>query len=153
VLNYGPFNCLSYFYGYKTEEVSLLQRLNHYTVNPLYLTLDTWISGEVLHHEFVLFFSPYGHQSLTPSDSGCLFTCGDGSFGQLGHGDYQSSISPVEVSFFRSKPADQIACGMRHSLALLKGNTSLICFHIKLIFWSRTQMHFHVSTQSTRHLL
>lgn len=57
------------------------------------------------------------------SDSGCLFTCGDGSFGQLGHGDYQSSHSPVEVSFFRSKPADQIACGMRHSLALLKGNS------------------------------
>ncbi|KAJ8441301.1 hypothetical protein Cgig2_024813 [Carnegiea gigantea] len=57
------------------------------------------------------------------SDSGCLFTCGDGSFGQLGHGDYQSSNTPLEVSFFRSKPADQIACGMRHSLALLKGNS------------------------------
>ncbi|KAI9111739.1 hypothetical protein K1719_017429 [Acacia pycnantha] len=34
------------------------------------------------------------------SDNGCLFTCGDGSFGQLGH-----------------------ACGMRHSLVLLKGSS------------------------------
>ncbi|XP_021731124.1 ultraviolet-B receptor UVR8 isoform X1 [Chenopodium quinoa] len=56
------------------------------------------------------------------SDSGRLFTCGDGSFGQLGHGDYQSCSSPMEVSFFNSKHVEQIACGMRHSLVLLKGN-------------------------------
>ncbi|XP_077245339.1 regulator of chromosome condensation (RCC1) family protein [Tasmannia lanceolata] len=54
------------------------------------------------------------------SASGRLFTCGDGSFGQLGHGDYQSHWSPVEVSFFVSKHVGQIACGMRHSLVLLK---------------------------------
>lgn len=54
-------------------------------------------------------------------DDGCLFTCGDGSFGQLGHGDSQSHCSPVEVSYFASKHVEQIACGMRHSLVLLKG--------------------------------
>ncbi|XP_057251510.1 ultraviolet-B receptor UVR8 isoform X2 [Beta vulgaris subsp. vulgaris] len=54
------------------------------------------------------------------SDSGCLFTCGDGSFGQLGHGDYQSYSSPMQVSYFDSKHVEQIACGMRHSLVLLK---------------------------------
>ncbi|XP_057251512.1 ultraviolet-B receptor UVR8 isoform X4 [Beta vulgaris subsp. vulgaris] len=57
------------------------------------------------------------------SDSGCLFTCGDGSFGQLGHGDYQSYSSPMQVSYFDSKHVEQIACGMRHSLVLLKGNS------------------------------
>lgn len=55
------------------------------------------------------------------SECGNLFTCGDGFFGQLGHGDYMSQNFPVKVSFFESKHVDQIACGMRHSLALLKG--------------------------------
>ncbi|XP_065860895.1 ultraviolet-B receptor UVR8 isoform X2 [Euphorbia lathyris] len=54
------------------------------------------------------------------SDSGCLFTCGDGSFGQLGHGDYQSHSTPVKVSYFADRHVEQIACGMRHSLVLLK---------------------------------
>ncbi|KAF2620758.1 hypothetical protein F2Q68_00041089 [Brassica cretica] len=31
------------------------------------------------------------------SDSGCLFTCGNGSFGQLGHGDNISLTSPAKV--------------------------------------------------------
>ncbi|XP_062160623.1 ultraviolet-B receptor UVR8 isoform X1 [Alnus glutinosa] len=57
------------------------------------------------------------------SDSGCLFTCGDGSFGQLGHGDYRSHSSPVRVSYFVNKHVEQIACGMRHSLVLLKGSS------------------------------
>lgn len=54
-------------------------------------------------------------------DSGRLFTCGDGSFGQLGLGDFSSHCYPVEVSCFASKHVGQIACGMRHSLVLLKG--------------------------------
>lgn len=54
------------------------------------------------------------------SDTGYLFTCGDGSFGQLGHGDYNSRSSPERVSNFHSRHVRQIACGMRHSLALLQ---------------------------------
>ncbi|XP_052173300.1 ultraviolet-B receptor UVR8 isoform X2 [Diospyros lotus] len=57
------------------------------------------------------------------TDSGCLFTCGDGSFGQLGHGNQNSHSSPVMVSYFASKHVEQIACGMRHSLVLLKGHS------------------------------
>ncbi|XP_019705528.1 ultraviolet-B receptor UVR8 isoform X2 [Elaeis guineensis] len=53
------------------------------------------------------------------TDAGRLFMCGDGSFGQLGNGDHQSHGSPVEVLFFSSKHVEQIACGMRHSLALV----------------------------------
>nr|GMD16954.1 ultraviolet-B receptor UVR8 isoform X1 [Ipomoea batatas] len=56
------------------------------------------------------------------SDSGHLFTCGDGTFGQLGLGDYLSRSSPVEVSYLSAKHVEQIACGMRHSLALIKGD-------------------------------
>lgn len=54
------------------------------------------------------------------SDNGCLFTCGDGSFGQLGHGDHRSHCTPSKVLFFGSSHVKQTACGMRHSLALLK---------------------------------
>ncbi|KAI3467406.1 hypothetical protein Pfo_024069 [Paulownia fortunei] len=55
------------------------------------------------------------------SENGAIFTCGDGSFGQLGHGDYKSQCSPLEVSYFGSKHVEQVACGMRHSLVLLRG--------------------------------
>ncbi|KAB5524697.1 hypothetical protein DKX38_022446 [Salix brachista] len=34
------------------------------------------------------------------SDTGLLFTCGDGSFGQLGLGDYWSQSTPVKVDYF-----------------------------------------------------
>lgn len=54
------------------------------------------------------------------SDTGLLFTCGDGSFGQLRHGGYKSQCTPVKISYFSSKHVDP--CGMRHSLVLLKGN-------------------------------
>ncbi|XP_023542275.1 ultraviolet-B receptor UVR8 isoform X1 [Cucurbita pepo subsp. pepo] len=55
------------------------------------------------------------------SDEGKVYSCGDGSFGQLGHGDFQSRCFPDELLFFSDKYVDQIACGMRHSLALVKG--------------------------------
>ncbi|KAG2376760.1 Ultraviolet-B receptor UVR8 Protein UV-B RESISTANCE 8 RCC1 domain-containing protein [Vigna angularis] len=54
------------------------------------------------------------------SDSGCVFTCGDGTFGQLGHGDYASHCSPVKLTCFGDQRVAQVACGMRHSLVLLK---------------------------------
>ncbi|CAA3024809.1 Hypothetical predicted protein [Olea europaea subsp. europaea] len=54
------------------------------------------------------------------SDTGLLFTCGDGSFGQLGHGHYKSQCTPMEASYFSSKHVEQVACGMRHSLVLLR---------------------------------
>ncbi|XP_031100037.1 ultraviolet-B receptor UVR8 isoform X1 [Ipomoea triloba] len=57
------------------------------------------------------------------SDNGHLFTCGDGTFGQLGLGDYLSRSSPVEVSYLSAENVKQIACGMRHSLALIKGES------------------------------
>lgn len=65
------------------------------------------------------------------SESGAIFTCGDGSFGQLGHGDYSSQCHPRQVSYFASKPVEQVACGMRHTLVLLRGDhlkPTLLCF-------------------------
>uniref|UniRef100_A0A803PZQ3 RCC1-like domain-containing protein n=1 Tax=Cannabis sativa TaxID=3483 RepID=A0A803PZQ3_CANSA len=58
--------------------------------------------------------------ALLFSDCGSVFTCGDGSFGQLGHGDYKSYCSPIKLSYFVNNHVEQMACGMRHSLVLLK---------------------------------
>ncbi|KAG6515007.1 hypothetical protein ZIOFF_025385 [Zingiber officinale] len=62
------------------------------------------------------------------TDTGRLFMCGDGSFGQLGNGDNQSLDHPCEVLFFPSGHVKQIACGMRHSLALVKGPSGVIVY-------------------------
>ncbi|XP_019433360.1 PREDICTED: ultraviolet-B receptor UVR8 [Lupinus angustifolius] len=69
---------------------------------------------------FITHVSAGWSHSAFVSDSGCLFTCGDGSFGQLGHGDYTSHCTPLKVSFFANQHVAQVACGMRHSLVLLK---------------------------------
>jgi alpha-tubulin suppressor-like RCC1 family protein len=64
------------------------------------------------------------------SDSGCIFTCGNGSFGQLGHGDTLSLSTPAKVSHFNNDSVKMVACGMRHSLVLFAGNisyTTLVC--------------------------
>lgn len=83
------------------------------------LTWGRGTSGQLGHGEMVNILEPKPVTSL--EDVGCLFTCGDGSFGQLGHGDHRSHSTPVKVSYFGSKSVEQIACGMRHSLVLLKG--------------------------------
>ncbi|XP_031488256.1 ultraviolet-B receptor UVR8 isoform X1 [Nymphaea colorata] len=54
------------------------------------------------------------------SDIGCLYTCGDGSYGQLGHGDYETQSLPLKVLYFNSKHVAQVTFGMRHSLVLLE---------------------------------
>ncbi|PSS28701.1 Ultraviolet-B receptor like [Actinidia chinensis var. chinensis] len=72
---------------------------------------------------FVTHVSAGWNHSGFVTDTGCLFTCGDGSFGQLGHGDYESHSFPVLLPYFDSKPVEQVACGMRHSLVLLKGHS------------------------------
>ncbi|KAF3431400.1 hypothetical protein FNV43_RR26131 [Rhamnella rubrinervis] len=71
---------------------------------------------------FITHVSAGWNHSGFVSDKGSLFTCGDGSFGQLGHGNNKSHSSPVKVSYFINKHVEQIACGMRHSLVLLKGS-------------------------------
>lgn len=78
---------------------------------PLYLSLFYFVNSQAF--DLRVF--------IALLDSGCLFSCGDGSFGQLGHGDYRSHCSPVKVSYFVNKHVRQVACGMRHSLVLLRG--------------------------------
>ncbi|XP_027361319.1 ultraviolet-B receptor UVR8 isoform X2 [Abrus precatorius] len=85
--------------------------------NALYPKFMTSLDGYFITHVS----AGWSHSGFV-SDSGSVFTCGDGSFGQLGHGDYASHCSPVKVSCFINQHVEQIACGMRHSLVLLKVN-------------------------------
>ncbi|KAK9052131.1 hypothetical protein SSX86_028759 [Deinandra increscens subsp. villosa] len=78
-------------------------------------------SVEVLNNFNITHVSAGWNHSGFVSECGQLFTCGDGSFGQLGLGDCVSHSSPIKVSHFASRRVYQIACGMRHSLALLQG--------------------------------
>ncbi|XP_061351951.1 ultraviolet-B receptor UVR8-like [Gastrolobium bilobum] len=83
--------------------------------NALYPKTVTSLDGYIITHVS----AGWSHSGFV-SDTGCLFTCGDGSFGQLGHGDYASHCSPIKVSCFVNQHVAQVACGMRHSLVLLK---------------------------------
>uniref|UniRef100_A0ACD5VWM6 Uncharacterized protein n=1 Tax=Avena sativa TaxID=4498 RepID=A0ACD5VWM6_AVESA len=87
---------------------------------------------ENIHHpKSVKFFENYtvtcvstgwNHSGFV-TDSGQLFMCGEGSFGQLGTGDNQSRNFPFEVPFFTTKHVEKLAFGMRHSLVLLRDNS------------------------------
>jgi E3 ubiquitin-protein ligase HERC4 len=51
-------------------------------------------------------------------DKGELYTCGDGAFGELGHGNIESRLLPCRVEHLSSVCINMVACGMRHTLAL-----------------------------------
>uniref|UniRef100_A0A7N0VMZ6 RCC1-like domain-containing protein n=1 Tax=Kalanchoe fedtschenkoi TaxID=63787 RepID=A0A7N0VMZ6_KALFE len=103
------------------------------------LTWGRGTSGQLGHGEMVNSLKPKLLEALTGyvvvhvaagwshsgfvTDTGILYTCGDGSFGQLGHGDYQSHCVPKAVSLYSFKHVVQVACGMRHSIVLVKGDS------------------------------
>ncbi|XP_069150390.1 PH, RCC1 and FYVE domains-containing protein 1-like [Solanum lycopersicum] len=54
------------------------------------------------------------------STSGQLFTYGDGTFGALGHGNRKSMAHPKEVESLRGLCVKSVACGLRHTAALVE---------------------------------
>ncbi|XP_042518838.1 PH, RCC1 and FYVE domains-containing protein 1-like isoform X2 [Macadamia integrifolia] len=53
------------------------------------------------------------------SSSGKLFTCGDGTFGVLGHGNLQSISQPKEVESLKGLRVMSVACGPWHMAAIV----------------------------------
>ncbi|XP_043696423.1 PH, RCC1 and FYVE domains-containing protein 1-like [Telopea speciosissima] len=53
------------------------------------------------------------------SSSGQLFTCGDGTFGVLGHGNLQSISQPKEVESLKGLRVMSVACGPWHMAAIV----------------------------------
>ncbi|KAG6549825.1 hypothetical protein Mapa_008806 [Marchantia paleacea] len=52
------------------------------------------------------------------TECGELYTCGSGSFGQLGHGDCEERLLPCKVQSLSGRAVVMAACGMRHTLVL-----------------------------------
>lgn len=54
------------------------------------------------------------------SSCGRLFTYGDGTFGVLGHGNYQNISSPKEVESLKGLCVRSVACGTWHTAAIIE---------------------------------
>ncbi|KAJ1285675.1 hypothetical protein BS78_03G295300 [Paspalum vaginatum] len=86
-----------------------------------------------LENHTITYVSAGWNHSGFSTDSGQLFMCGDGSFGQLGTGDNHSRNLPFEVAYFNGRHIDKLASGMRHSLILLKESGHLYIWGRALI--------------------
>ena len=60
--------------------------------------------------------------SLVLTESGDVFSCGDGDYGKLGHGDEEDQHVPKVVEALRGKGAVQVSAGHKHSLVLTRDN-------------------------------
>ncbi|GHP03452.1 hypothetical protein PPROV_000220700 [Pycnococcus provasolii] len=58
------------------------------------------------------------HHTLLLSPAGGAFSFGQGSFGALGLGDYETRSAPCPVAVLRGAGVVQVACGDHHSVAL-----------------------------------
>jgi len=52
--------------------------------------------------------------SVFASDNGIVMTCGDGSFGALGHGNWHSTSTPTMVESLLDVDVASVACGPEH---------------------------------------
>ena len=52
--------------------------------------------------------------SVFASDNGIVMTCGDGSFGALGHGDWNSSARPMLIEQLLSVDVVGVGAGTEH---------------------------------------
>lgn len=66
--------------------------------------------------------------SVFLTQEGGVFTCGAGTFGQLGHGNYNNEILPRKVMELMGTEVSQISCGRRHTLTFVPSRKRIYGF-------------------------
>ncbi|XP_055608814.1 probable E3 ubiquitin-protein ligase HERC4 isoform X2 [Uranotaenia lowii] len=66
--------------------------------------------------------------SVFLTNEGGVFTCGAGTFGQLGHGTCGNEILPRMVLELMGSKITQVACGRRHTLAFVPSRGKIYAF-------------------------
>ena len=75
---------------------------------------------EALAGQRVVAVSAGGDHSLALAANGAVWSCGDGAFGQLGHGDEQRQLQPKKVEAFAGRRVLAVSASIGgHSLALM----------------------------------
>lgn len=59
------------------------------------------------------------YHTAAVSGNGDLFTWGGGMYGKLGHGNELGHSTPKRVEALAGLPVSQIACGSRHTVAVV----------------------------------
>ncbi|KAL3525087.1 hypothetical protein ACH5RR_013459 [Cinchona calisaya] len=106
--------------GCSTDSSGEDKRKSHWLPHRLFGSLDSVSIVNVACGEW--------HMAIVSSD-GQLFTCGDGTFGVLGHGNVQSISQPKEVESLVGLLVKYVACGPWHTAAVVEVMTD--CFKIK----------------------
>lgn len=66
--------------------------------------------------------------SVFLTQDGGVLTCGNGTFGQLGHGNYLNEIVPKMVTELMGSTATQIGCGRRHTISFVPSRNRVYGF-------------------------
>lgn len=92
-------------------------------------------------------FSDWTWVNILPSllQDGGLFTFGDGSWGQLGHGSTSNELLPRRVLELMGTEVSQITCG-RYFLFLTWGTVSYFGLHLNLAFVRHHTLAFAPTT-------
>uniref|UniRef100_A0A8C5ECY0 HECT domain-containing protein n=1 Tax=Gouania willdenowi TaxID=441366 RepID=A0A8C5ECY0_GOUWI len=83
---------------------------------------------KVLRSQKVVYISCGDEHTAALTKNGGLFTFGDGSWGQLGHGSTNNELLPRRVMELMGTEVSQISCGRHHTLAFVPSSGLVYAF-------------------------